>query len=64
MKSTKMTLEEFAAEVDVISKKRFGLVYTDEQGTDNALTSAFENNETPNEFVTWWGDKYGLSEFP
>lgn len=59
----KMTLEEFIAEVDVLSKKKFGLVYTDEQGKEcERMIGAFEDGDTPDEFVTWWGDKYGLDE--
>lgn len=57
-----MNLKEFTQEVDRISTEKYGLPYTSENGEDcPELAQAFEDGETPEEFVEWWADKYELT---
>jgi hypothetical protein len=54
---------EFTEEVDKISQEKYALAYTSENGDDcPVLKGAFDNNETPSEFVEWWANKYDLDE--
>lgn len=56
-----MNLKDFTTEVDQISKETYSLAYTEENGEDcKVLKSAWEDNETPQEFVDWWAEKYSL----
>jgi len=59
----KESFVEFTVEVDEISTNKYNLAYTSENGDDcPVLKGAFDNDETPEEFVKWWADKYDLTE--
>jgi len=56
-----MNLEQFTKKVDAISLDKYGIAYTEENGKDcSTLKSAFDDDETADEFVSWWANKYEL----
>lgn len=59
----KMAFVEFTEEVDKISQEKYALAYTSDNGDDcPILKGAFDDNETPAEFVEWWANKHDLDQ--
>jgi hypothetical protein len=56
-------IKDFTKEVDKISQEKYALAYTSDNGDDcPVLKGAFDDKETPDEFVEWWANKYGLDQ--
>lgn len=56
-----MTFGEFAAEVSRLLQEQYGLTWDDACGDLDPLQCAWETEETPQEFVKWWAEKYDLA---
>lgn len=60
-----MNFEDYKKEVDRIAMDRYMITYTGENGEDcKILKDSHEaGDETPEEFVDWWAEKYDLIQF-
>lgn len=54
------TVAKFRAAVDALMKPAYGIDWQDACGDAFPLQRAIEANETPEQFLAWWADKYGL----
>ena len=55
-----LTFEEWAAAVDALCRRHFAASWSDLAGDLEPLQRAFESAETPDGFVRWLAEKYGL----
>lgn len=54
------TLAEWSDEVDSLCKSHLACGWNDLCGDNEPLQRAFENGESPSEFVSWFAEKYDL----
>lgn len=50
----------FRSAVDAVMKPAYGIDWKDTCGDAGPLERALAAGETPEEFVRWWAEKYGL----
>jgi hypothetical protein len=52
--------DNWREQVDRIFLKEYGIDLEDAGADDESLIKAFDDDETPKEFVEWFGNKYDL----
>lgn len=57
----KMTLEEYINKIEELLTKRYG-IGIDDCTDKEVLSQSLESGETPEEFVSWIGEKYNLTD--
>lgn len=55
-----MTLDEYRKQVSDTMMKLYGITWDEATGDDEPLTGGMKADQTPEEFVRWWGEKYDL----
>lgn len=55
-----MNFSAFRNRVDALMKPTYGIDWNDACGVAAPLERAIAAGETPEEFVAWWAEKYGL----
>jgi len=56
-----MGIKEFKADVEQIFNDKYG-INPDDCADDQVIEDAYENGETPEEFVEWVAEKYDLTD--
>lgn len=56
------TFDKWKAEVERLFKEKTECTWADLCGEEEPLTSAFEDKESPRQFVNWYCEKYGLGD--
>lgn len=60
---TRLTKAQWFAEMDRLCKKRTGCTWADLCGDEDPWIGWYDHSDEPNEFVTFWIQKYDLDEF-
>lgn len=53
-------VETYKRKVDAVMLELYAIDWQDAAGDVEPLQRAIEAGETPEEFVRWWGEKYGM----
>jgi len=59
----RMTKEQWFIAMDKMCKRRTSCTWLDLCGDEEPWVAAYEHGDEPNEFVSWWIEKYGLDEY-
>jgi len=57
-----MDFAEFRRQVDVVMYYTYLIDWNDACGDDDFLKQIYEEDQTPAQFVEWWGEKYDLDK--
>jgi hypothetical protein len=58
-----MTFEQFKQSVDKLLQEHYFININDAGIEDTSLFNSFKNNETPEDYVNWFAEKYDLTRY-